>query len=149
MSDKNPYLSNRTFFCLCKEREIIKRAMIFILIIMCMGCGLSNVVNRGEYIEQNSVQQDVPRKDLLARFGGPIDSRMDENGSKVEVFRCKQGEKTSGKIIKGFGILALDVLTLGLTEAVFTPATDGQNYVTFEVKYDDQDKVKEYRIISN
>jgi len=126
----------------------MKKVIILVLIIMCMGCGLSNVVNRGEYIEQNSVQQDTPRKDLLARFGGPIDSRTNENGEKVEVFRCKQGEKTAGKAIKGAGILVLDVLTLGLTEAIFTPVTDGQQYVTFEVKYNNQDKVKEFRLIS-
>jgi len=145
MSNETPHFRKNPF---CNKRNAIKKAVLVTLTIMCMGCGLSNVVNRGEYIEQNSVQRDVPRKDLLARFGGPIDSRTDEDGNKVEVFRCKQGEKTSGKVIKGVGILALDVLTLGLTEAIFTPVTDGQEYVTFEVKYDDQDKVKEYRILS-
>jgi len=113
-----------------------------------MGCGLSNVVNRGEYIDQKSIQPDTPRKELLARFGSPIDERVDEKGCRVEIFRCPQGETTSGKAIKGAGILILDVLTLGLTEAIFTPVTDGEKYVTFEVIYNEDESVKEFRFIS-
>ena len=124
---------------------------IFLLIIMVFfftSCGLSNVVNRGEYIDQTSIQPDIPRKELLARYGSPIDAREDENGCKIDVFRCPQGEKTSGKAVKGLSILVADVLTLGLTEIIFTPVTDGKKYVTFEVIYDKNEKVKEVRFIS-
>ena len=50
--------------------------------------------------------------------------------------------------MKGGGIWVLDVLTLGLSEAVATPVTQQKEYVTFVVKYDAQDKVSEWRFIS-
>jgi hypothetical protein len=43
--------------------------------------------------------------------------------------------------------IVLDVLTLGLTEAIFTPVTDGKQFVTFEILYDKEERVKEVRFI--
>jgi len=126
----------------------MKKSIIFILIFIFVGCGVSNVVNRGEYITETSVKVETPRKELLARFGSPIDKRISENGDKIEVFRCPQGDTTSGKAIKGTGMLVADILTLGLTEVIFTPVSDGEKYVTFEVTYDERDTVKEFKIIS-
>lgn len=111
------------------------------------GCGLSNVVNRGEYIDQTSIQPSTPRKECLARFGSPIDARVDQDGCKIDVFRVPQGETTGGKVAKGAGILVADVLFLGLTEIIFTPVTDGKQYVTFEISYDKEEKVKEVKFI--
>jgi hypothetical protein len=118
-----------------------------ILIFLFCGCGLSNVVNRGEYIDQTSIQPGTPRKECLARFGSPIDNKSDKDGCKMDVFRVPQGEKTSGKAIKGTGMLVADVLTLGLTEIIFTPVTDGKQYVTFEIFYDKDERVKEVKFI--
>jgi len=127
----------------------MKRILLLIVIaFFFIGCGLSNVVNKGEYIEQTSIEPDIPRKELLARYGSPIDTQEDKNGCKIDVFRCPQGDKTSGKVVKGLGILAADILTLGLTEIIFTPVTDGKKYVTFEVIYNKNEKVKEVRFIT-
>ena len=124
----------------------------FVFLILCCfsaiaSCGLSNVVNKGEYIDQTSIQPSTPRKECLARFGSPIDSRVDKDGCKIDVFRVPQGETTAGKAIKGTGMLVADILTLGLTEVIFTPVTDGKQFVTFEIFYDKEERVKEVKFI--
>lgn len=111
------------------------------------GCGVSNIVNRGEYIDHKSILVGAPRKDLLSRFGAPIDTKKDTTGIIVDIFRIPQGETTTGKVLKGGGLLVLDLFTLGLAEAVATPVTDGKNYISFEVKYDKDDRVQECKFL--
>jgi len=129
----------------------MKRLIWVLAFLLCISvladCGLSNVVNRGEYVDQKSVQTGTPRKECLARFGSPIDSRVDESGCKCDIFRVPQGDTTGGKAAKGAGIFVADVLTLGLTEIIFSPVTDGKQYVTFEVLYDKDDKVRQVNFI--
>ena len=59
-----------------------------------------------------------------------------------------QGETTTGKVIKAGGLLVLDVLTLGLTEVIATPVTDGKNYIVIEVNYDKDERVETFKFIS-
>jgi len=124
---------------------------IFIVLVLMvsflLGCGVSNIVNRGEYIDHRSINVGAPRTDLLTRFGAPIDSRKDQSGTTIDVFRVPQGETTTGKVLKGGGLLVLDVFTLGLSEAVATPVTDAKNYISFEVKYDKNDRVREIKFL--
>lgn len=123
----------------------------FVVITLCAffmaGCGVSNIVNRGEFIDQKSVNIGSPRKDLLSRFGSPIDTKKDVTGLTVDLFRVNQGETTTGKVLKGGGLLVLDIFTLGIAEAVATPVTDGKNYITFEVNYDKDDRVREWKFL--
>ena len=126
----------------------MKKAVIIALYVIGLyGCGISNIVNRGEYIDHQSIKAGIPRVDILSRFGSPID-RKSEGEQITEIFRVPQGETTSGKILKGGGLLVLDVLTLGLTEIVAAPVTDGKNYVTFKVTYDKNEIVREFLILS-
>lgn len=109
-------------------------------------CGISHIVNRGEYIDQQSIHIGTHRTDVLARFGSPIDRKM-EGKTVSEIYRAPQGETGSGKAIKGGALLALDILTLGLAEIVASPVTYGTQYVTFRVTFDQDDLVTEYIIL--
>ncbi len=129
------------------KSKLIMRIIIVFLVFIFSACGLSNVVNRGEYIDQKAIQPGTPRKECLARFGSPIDAKVDQSGLRTDIFRCPQGEPTSGKAIKGTGILIADVLTLGLTEIIFTPVTDSKQFVTFEIFYDKDERVREVKFI--
>ena len=111
------------------------------------GCSVAHVTNRGEYIDQNTVTRGMPRKELLARFGQPIDSRM-EGKTRVDIFRTPQGETAGTKAAKGAGLLVVGILTLGLSEAIASPVTEQKEYVTIEVKYDENDLAKEVVFIS-
>ncbi|MGH7802097.1 MAG: hypothetical protein ACREOW_15970 [Thermodesulfobacteriota bacterium] len=120
---------------------------LIICVVLLAGCGFSNIINRGEYIDQKSVVVGAPRKDLLSRFGAPIDTKIEPSGITTDIFRVPQGESTAGKVIKGGGLLIVDIFTLGLSEAIATPVTEGKNYVMFEVKYDKDERVQEFKIL--
>jgi hypothetical protein len=60
-----------------------------------------------------------------------------------------QGETGGKKAAKGFGLLVVDVFTLGLAEIVSTPVTGSKDYIMFEVKYDEHEKVTDYKIIQS
>ena len=118
-------------------------------VVLLAGCGFSHIVNRGEYIDDKSVVVGTPRQDLLARFGAPIDTKKDSSGIVTQdTFRVAQGESTGGKIAKGGGLLLLDIATLGLAETVATPVTEGKEYVIFDIKYDNDERVREFKIVN-
>ena len=123
--------------------------VLIICVVLLAGCGFSNIVNRGEYIDDKSVVVGTPRQDLLARFGAPIDTKKDSSGVVTQdTFRVPQGETTGGKVVKGGGLVLLDIFTLGLAELVATPVTEGKDYVIFDVKYDNDERVRESKIIN-
>jgi hypothetical protein len=129
--------------------KVLKTLVIVVSVMaFCSGCGVGNVVTRGEYIDAQSIKVGTPRVELLSRFGAPAETK--KNGDVVisDIFRIVQGEYTASKVLKGAGILALDVFTWGLSEAIFTPVTNQKDHITFEVKYDADQKVSLFRIIS-
>jgi len=128
--------------------EIRKILCLLSIVIFLAGCGVSNIVNRGEYVTEKSVSVGTPRTELLSRFGAPITTKKDGEMIVSDIFRVPQGETTTGKVLKGGGLLVLDVFTLGLAEAVATPVTDGKNYITFEVQYDKAQTATLYKIIT-
>ena len=119
------------------EKYIVLTALTLLL----ASCSTSNIANRGEYIEQTTISKGLPRIDLLARFGSPIESKVNEDGKKVDLFRFEQGESTSGKVLKGTGTALLAVWTLGLTEIIANPVTKKTDMVVFEVLYDEDERV--------
>lgn len=129
--------------------KLLAWIIIVFLLLIFSGCGFSNVVKRGEYIDQKSIQAGTPRKECLARFGSPVDTKVDQDGLKTDIFRCPQGEPASGKALKGTGILLADVLTYGLTEFIFTPATESKEFLTFEIFYDNDERVREVKFITD
>jgi hypothetical protein len=121
---------------------------IALILELLSGCGVSNIVNRGELITNQSVTAGTPRAELLSRFGAPLDTKKNGDTIVADIFRVPQGETTTGKVIKGGGLLVLDVFTLGLSEAIATPVTDSKNYITFQVDYDKDTRASAFKIIS-
>lgn len=124
--------------------------IVFVIcVVLLAGCGVSNIVNRGEYIDDKSVVVGAPRQDLLSRFGAPIDTKKDPSGIVTQdTFRVTQGSSAGGKVAKGGGLLLLDIFTLGLSELIATPVTEGKEYVIFDVKYNNDERVREFKIIN-
>jgi hypothetical protein len=125
----------------------MRRTILLILIVLVSGCGVSNVISRGEYIDDQSIQIGDRRAVIIARFGSPIDKKVEGNNI-TEIYRVPQGETTTGKVIKAGGILLIDVFTFGLAEIVATPATRQTEKITFEVYYDSAERVTGWKIIS-
>ena len=123
----------------------MKPSSIILAVLICLslfsqGCSVAKVAGRGEYIDQESIAKGTPRKELLARFGAPLDSRYNNDDARVDIFRCEQGEQTGLKVVKSASLLAVGILTLGISEAVATPVTSQREFVTFEVTYDKNDQ---------
>jgi hypothetical protein len=122
-------------------RRIHQLGAIVLAYILIASCSALNVAQRGSYIDQRSIPVDVPRKILLAQYGEPIETRM-ENGAKVDVFLVVQGEKTGSKVAKSTGLIFLDIITLCLAEVVADPVTKQKEHVVFEVFYNGEDRVE-------
>jgi hypothetical protein len=125
-----------------------KGLLLFCILVLLMGCGFSNIINRGEYVDEKSVSSGAPRYELLARFGSPIDTKKRDTRVLSDVFRVVQGETTIGKVLKGGSLFVVDVCTFGLAEIVATPVTDRKEYITFEVQYDKYERSTRFMIIS-
>ena len=122
------------------SRESWQYVILAILALLLISCSTSNIANRGEYIDQKCIVKGTPRIDILARFGSPIETRVNDDGKKVDMFRIEQGENTSGKVLKGTGTLLLAVATWGISEIVAHPVTKKTPMVIFEVLYDENER---------
>ncbi len=132
-------------------REISKKSSQYVVLailgLSLVSCSTSNIANRGEYIDRKCILKGTPRIDLLVRFGGPIETKVNDDGKKVDMFRIEQGESTSGKVLKGTGSLILAVGTWGISEIVAHPVTKKTPMVIFEVTYDENEQVDTVKFI--
>ena len=128
--------------------EMRKILCLVVITIFLAGCGVGNIANRGEYVTEKSVSVGTPRIVLLSRFGAPLSTKKDGEAIISDIFRVPQGETTTGKVLKGGGLLVLDIVTFGLAEAVATPVTRSNNYITFEVQYDKAQTATQFKIIT-
>jgi len=119
---------------------------LILVLLITIGCSTSNIVNRGEFITKTSVTKGLPRIDILARFGSPVETSV-RNGKKVDLFRIEQGESTSGKWIKGGGTLLLAIYTLGISEIIANPVTKKTEMIIFEITYDKDNKAETIKFI--
>ena len=86
----------------------------------------------------------TPRVLLLAEFGTPAGSEVDDEGIKREVFVFQQGYSTGAKVTRAVGHGVADIFTFGMWEAIGTPTEaifDG-NEMAYDVKYDEKENVK-------
>ena len=123
------------------DMKVTLKIIVLIFFLVMAGCSTSNIANRGEYIEKSSFSRDMPRVDVLARFGRPIETKR-KKGRKVDLYRLEQGEKPLSKFVKGGLSAFLAVSTIGLSEIVADPVTRTMPVIVFEVYYDKDDKVE-------
>jgi hypothetical protein len=121
--------------------KIILKMIALVMFFLIVGCSTSNIANRGEFIEKSSFSRGMPRVDVLARFGRPVETKK-KKGRKVDLYRVEQGEKPLAKFVKGGLSAFLAVSTIGLSEIVADPVTRTMPVVVFEVYYDNDEKVE-------
>ncbi|GEM_PF-2000096 len=121
--------------------KTIQKIFALILLLITVSCSTSNIANRGEYIEKNSFKKGMPRVDVLARFGRPVESKI-KKGRKVDLYRLEQGEKSLTKFWKGGLAAFLAVSTIGLSEIVADPVTRTMPIIVFETYYDKNDRLE-------
>ena len=71
MHDAVKYFSHKEGIMKAQSWRYIVSAIIILLLV---NCSTSNIAKRGEYIRENSISKGLPRIDILARFGKPIET---------------------------------------------------------------------------
>ena len=106
------------------------------------GCSVYMAANQPNQKDLALLSKGQPRAKLLAEFGTPIHTEI-KDGQRKDIFTFTQGY--NGGVKAGRAILhgVADVATLGLWEAVGTPAEGYMNgtQLSAEVTYDAQDIV--------
>lgn len=127
-----------------------KLLIVFMLIVIgCSGCSVYMAAKQPTARNMDVMNVGTPRAVVLGEFGQPVTTEI-KDGQRVDVFAFTQGyskgAKTSRAVFHGLA----DVFTLGLWEAVGTPAEavfDGTK-VSYQIEYDVSDRVKKVTPLS-
>jgi hypothetical protein len=92
-----------------------------ILALLLVSCSTANIIDRGEFIEENSIKKGTPRVDILSSFGSPVDAIENDEGNKVDLFRVEQGYKKSSKVLIGTGTFCLRLEHMSCQNTLLLP----------------------------
>ena len=115
---------------------------------MQIGCSVFMAAKQPPKKNLGVLKENSPRSLLIAELGQPITTQTIE-GNIVDVFSFTQGYSKSAKAGRAIFHGVADIFTIGVWEVVGTPAEyvfDGKK-LTFEVTYDDNEKVKKVVIL--
>lgn len=118
--------------------------LIFPFLIMFSNCAVYMAATQPAKKAVELFRPGTPRALLLAEFGAPAVSEVDDDGLKREVFVFQQGYSTGAKVSRAVGHGVADIFTFGMWEAIGTPTEaifDG-NEMAYDVKYDKKENVK-------
>jgi hypothetical protein len=128
------------------KEEIMKKLKIcaaVVLFVFTTGCSVYMATQQPEKKDVHVLDRGTARNHVIAEFGAPVHTEVDDEGKTCDVFVFVQGY--SGGIKAGRAAFhgAADILTLGLWEVVGTPVeavADGTE-VKCEVFYDENECV--------
>lgn len=115
---------------------------------MQIGCSVFMAAKQPPKKNLAVLKEGSPRSLLIAELGQPITTQTTE-GSIVDVFSFTQGYSKSAKAGRAIFHGVADIFTIGVWEVVGTPTEyvfDGKK-LTFEVTYDDNERVKKVVIL--
>lgn len=117
---------------------------ILLLVVELAGCSVYYESKRPQATDVSTIQPGTPRYDVTAVFGQPIES-YHLNGKDVDVFQADPNGRNAGTkvAVNSFNVVA-DVLTIGMWEAVATPAEllTRHKLTTYVVTYTAQETVE-------
>jgi hypothetical protein len=103
-----------------KSRALLVLAVFLIVLESVSGCSVYMAAKQPPLKDMNVLSVGTKRDLVLAEFGNPVASGT-ENDCKYDIFSFTQGYSTGSKAGRAFLHGALDVLTIGIWEAVGTP----------------------------
>lgn len=109
---------------------------------LCSSCSVFMAANQPASKDISVLSEGIPQDRVRAEFGSPI-WEGEENGTKVELYKFKNGYSKGAKAGRAVGHLVADVFTCGLWEVVGTPteiAFDGKD-CTAKVFYNENNCV--------
>lgn len=120
----------------------ILTSVVSIALFTLTGCSVFMAAKQPGKKDVSVLTNGTPRSLVVAELGAPVTSEHKE-GRRVDVFSFTQGYSKGAKAGRAIFHGAADVFTLGLWEVVGTPTEasfDGRR-ISFEVRYDEDDKV--------
>jgi hypothetical protein len=113
------------------------------------GCSVVMAVKQPDKKNVDLFKVGTPRSILVAEFGAPVSSEMNE-GRKCDIFTFVQGYSKGSKVARAAWHGVADVFTLGLWEVVGTPTEliFSGNKTAYQVTYDDKDCVDSVVLLS-
>ncbi|MBI5410068.1 MAG: hypothetical protein HZA14_11935 [Nitrospirae bacterium] len=139
------YSTHMTFY---KPAYFAFATLFLIILVAFSGCSVILAARQPTKKNLSVLQNNVSRDRVLAELGQPISSEM-FGGERVEIYQFKQGYQEPTKAARALFHGAADVFTLGIWEAVGTPAElllNGQE-IAVRVVYDNEDHVKAVRVL--
>ena len=121
-----------------------KLLLLLILSQTLTACAVYMAANQPDAKNTSLFMNGTDRHQLLAEFGNPQFTEIDDDGKKREVFVFTQGYSAGTKFGRAIFHGAADFFTLGLWEIIATPLEgyfDG-NKKAFEVIYDANGKIE-------
>ncbi|MBU1122357.1 MAG: hypothetical protein KKF54_06665 [Candidatus Omnitrophica bacterium] len=123
-----------------------KFVVLTVIVIMCLhvqGCAVVMAVKQPRKKDVSLLREGSPRGLLIAEFGAPIVTE-EKNGKRHDIFKFTQGYSMPTKVGRSVFHAAADVFSCGLWEVIGTPteAIFNGNEMTYEVSYDDNDRVE-------
>ncbi len=108
------------------------------------GCAVKQAMEQPDKKDVSVFAVGTPRYRIIAEVGKPVETKVAEDGTKIDVFSFVQGYSKGAKAARAFGHGVMDVATLGLWEVIGSPteAIASGDKVIVRVYYDKNDLVE-------
>jgi len=118
--------------------------MLPLVAVSTTGCAVKQAMDQPDKKDVSVLAEGTPRYRVIGELGKPVDSKILENGNKVDVYSFTQGYSKGTKAARAFGHGVMDVATLGLWEVIGSPAEAiaSGNKVIVRVHYDKNDLIE-------
>lgn len=125
---------------------------VFLLSIFTLqGCSVGKAASGPKAKDLSVLEKGTPRDKVILEFGAPINSELNDDGYKVDLFKFVQGQHGAARAGKGFLYATLAVGTLGLSEVVTSPLEGAASGAEMQVKvtYDKGNYVREVVVVKD
>ncbi len=107
------------------------------------GCAVNKAMSQPDKKDVDVLSRGTPRYEVIGELGQPVDTKLNKDGNKVDVYSFIQGYSKGAKAARALGHGVMDVATLGLWELVGSPteAIASGDKVVVKVLYDKDELV--------
>lgn len=135
-----------------RSKSVKKIAVVLGLVTLLSLQGCAAVMASNQPHKKNMAVLEVGkhRNYVISELGAPVTSEI-QNGERKEIYTFQQGYSKGARISRTLWHTTADIATIGLWEIIGSPTEiyfNGQQ-LSYEVVFDDQDKIKHIHQIQN
>ncbi|PKF32098.1 hypothetical protein [Acinetobacter proteolyticus] len=125
-------------------------ALGLVTVLSLQGCAAVMASNQPHKKNLSVLEVGKHRNNVISELGAPVTSEI-QNGERKEIYTFQQGYSKGARISRTLWHTTADIATIGLWEIIGSPTEiyfNGQQ-LSYEVVFDDQDKIKRIHQIQN